>query len=143
MNYRSHTSVCAPVTVVCGPPGSGKSSYVKERRAKGDLMWDFDEMKTALTGIAGHECGYEVVPFVLAMRSAFYAKAMDRGGLNISRIWIIESRTARSLQPEIEALRAQVISLTASKEECLERVKERGPQWTKIVEDWFARNAST
>lgn len=30
--------------VICGPPGSGKTTWVRERARPGDLVWDFDDV---------------------------------------------------------------------------------------------------
>ncbi len=43
------------VTVVCGFPGAGKTTYVKERMDKGDIMLDLDMLYHALTNRAEHE----------------------------------------------------------------------------------------
>ncbi|HEX4129735.1 MAG TPA: hypothetical protein VHZ24_06810 [Pirellulales bacterium] len=39
-----------PITVVLGPPGSGKTTFVANSRSPGDVVWDFDVMLAALTG---------------------------------------------------------------------------------------------
>lgn len=39
-----------PTTVVYGPPGSGKSTYVRERAAASDLVLDLDEIAAMLSG---------------------------------------------------------------------------------------------
>jgi shikimate kinase len=41
-------SVC-PLTIVCGPPGSGKSTWVNRRKAPGDCVIDLDEIRAAIT----------------------------------------------------------------------------------------------
>ena len=40
-----------PVTVVCGPPGSGKSTHVDGHKQPGDLVVDIDALYVALTGL--------------------------------------------------------------------------------------------
>jgi 5-methylcytosine-specific restriction protein A len=39
-----------PVHLVCGPPGSGKSTYVQEHRKQGDLVIDFDDIRESICG---------------------------------------------------------------------------------------------
>jgi predicted kinase len=123
------------VIIVFGPPGSGKTTYVNKHRGKGDIVWDSDTIMQAIAGT--QDCG-AAVPFVLAMRRAFYAKAIDSRGLAIDRIWIIEAtRRPRSMVPEIEQLQASTVILNTSKEVCLERVRDRGAHWARIVAEWF------
>ena len=36
------------ITVVCGKPGSGKSTICETRRQAGDIVWDFDKIAATL-----------------------------------------------------------------------------------------------
>jgi hypothetical protein len=40
-----------PVHLVCGPPASGKSTFVREHARPGDLILDFDQIVNSLTGL--------------------------------------------------------------------------------------------
>ena len=37
--------------VICGPPGSGKSTYLRTHARPGDLQWDWDRVEAAVTGL--------------------------------------------------------------------------------------------
>lgn len=39
-----------PLVMVCGPPGAGKSSYIRERMVDGDILIDIDAILTELSG---------------------------------------------------------------------------------------------
>lgn len=41
-----------PLTIVCGPPASGKSTYVRSRASNRDLIIDLDQIATELSGDA-------------------------------------------------------------------------------------------
>lgn len=58
------------VTVVCGLPATGKSTYVAEHKARGDIVWDFDVFMTALLGLPSRERPDECIAVVLEMRDA-------------------------------------------------------------------------
>lgn len=58
------------VTVICGLPGVGKSTYVQEAKARGDIVWDFDVMMTALLDLPSRERPEECIGLMLAMRDA-------------------------------------------------------------------------
>lgn len=53
-----------PVTIVCGPPNSGKTTWVAEHKGPNDLVWDFDAIAEAMgfgeyprpTDVAGIIC---------------------------------------------------------------------------------------
>jgi 5-methylcytosine-specific restriction protein A len=40
-----------PVTVVCGPPGAGKTSYVERHRQSDDIVIDLDQIKVAMVAL--------------------------------------------------------------------------------------------
>lgn len=44
-----------PLTIVCGPPGSGKSTYVRENAGPNDKVICFDQIATRLFGREGDE----------------------------------------------------------------------------------------
>jgi len=46
-----------PVTIVCGPPGAGKSTYVTEHAGPNDLVIDLDVIRSTLAGTAIHQGG--------------------------------------------------------------------------------------
>jgi hypothetical protein len=41
--------------VICGAPGTGKTTWVHEHRKPGDLVWDFDEVAAVVAN-----CGVEL-----------------------------------------------------------------------------------
>jgi hypothetical protein len=40
-----------PLTIVCGPPASGKTTYVREQAGVGDVVIDLDEIRSRLSGL--------------------------------------------------------------------------------------------
>jgi len=56
------------VIVVVGPPGSGKSSYVRERVKFGEMVVDVDELFRALTLRPMWEKPPQLIGAVLAVR---------------------------------------------------------------------------
>jgi shikimate kinase len=44
-----------PVTIVCGPAGSGKSTYVRNHAGSNDVVIDFDDIRSRLSGTGVHE----------------------------------------------------------------------------------------
>jgi predicted ATPase len=47
--------------VICGPPNSGKTTYVQQHAALGDLVWDFDTVADALI-VHEHSLRHETLP---------------------------------------------------------------------------------
>lgn len=59
-----------PLTIVCGPPGSGKSTYVREHAAPGDRVICFDTIMSRITGKGPHEQERRYLGKVLDTRNA-------------------------------------------------------------------------
>ena len=57
------------VTVVTGPPGSGKTTHVREHRGDRDLVWDMDEVSADL-GFRNYPRPTDVHRILLLMFSA-------------------------------------------------------------------------
>ena len=47
---------CIPLTIVCGPPAAGKSTYVKSAAAAGDLVIDLDDIIHEIFGTQRTTC---------------------------------------------------------------------------------------
>ena len=48
-----------PLTVVCGPPGAGKTTYVASHAQPGDLVVDLDAIKSELSGLPPYHANHE------------------------------------------------------------------------------------
>lgn len=78
----------AEITVVMGPPASGKSTYVQEHKDDGDVVIDFDLMAQALGSESPHDAPEEVGKVGFAARVAAIARIFD--GLEVNA-WIIQT----------------------------------------------------
>lgn len=103
-------------TIICGPPGSGKTSYVRKHAKLGDIVWDFDVIVAALTGLPLHQRTEDCVRLVLAMRAAFISYVVRQPPAR--SIWMIVTgrqdadRIARQLGAEVVELNAEAEELT-------------------------------
>lgn len=86
------------VTIVCGPPGSGKSSYVQQHRKRGDLIVDLDSIKRSISGEAAYDTPDALLGYALAVRDCLISRIAGRRDVNA---WIIGTLADR---PEREAL---------------------------------------
>ncbi len=130
------------VTLVCGPPASGKTTYVAQRMREGELVVDVDALGVALSGQPTYHRPGALLPYVLAARDAVIGRlAMSRSGL---RAWVIAGvPNPKERQRLAVKLKAQVIVLEVGVEECLRRIQhdERRSalvrEWEVIVRDWW------
>lgn len=133
-------------TIICGPPGSGKTTYVKERQQWGDLVVDVDAILSAISGLAWYEKPGGLLPVALDIRD-FLHTAVRRGIADVDRAWVITSeadaKKRAELARKIQAERVIVLEVSAS--ECLRRISQDArradswQQWEPIIERWWAQ----
>lgn len=58
-----------PLTILCGPPGAGKSTYVRERIGPNDILIDLDAIQQELSGRAEHQTGSDFLVPALETRN--------------------------------------------------------------------------
>ena len=109
------------ITIVCGPPGSGKSTYVNQRKKFGDLIIDLDLIWQALTGMSRNQRPSNILPFVLSCRDNIYSQLREPN--DIDTAWIIAGLPrARDREQLSEKLKAKIVLLLFNKETCLNRI---------------------
>lgn len=128
-----------PVTIVCGAPGSGKTSYVDLHRSLGDVVWDFDAIMAAVCGRLDEKVP-GALDLVLSMRNAFLRVVRD--DLYVApftgRAWFIESLPRRrDRDARAKELGAEVVLLQVPKDECLQRIAARRRGDAHAVCEWF------
>ena len=79
-----------PVTLVWGPPMSGKSTYVAEHAAPGDLVVDYDAIADALAPGTRRDERDELHPVVSAARNAVLRR-IQHNETGAPAIWIISA----------------------------------------------------
>lgn len=134
------------VVVVCGPAGSGKTTYVRERFARGDLVLDLDLVIGALLGGVGRtEKDEYVVPFACEARDAV-VKRLERES-EVKTAWVVTGGAEREKRQWFERRGARVVVLAVEEEECMRRIRNdldklsrRGEEemWNRVVEKWWA-----
>lgn len=142
---RHQGKVTVPVTIVTGPPGAGKTTYVHMHRQWGDLVIDVDGLYAALSGLPWYEKPDVLLPFVLEARDAVLDRLHRQSELR--HAWII---TSEANQAELERMKARynatVLVLEVGVSECLKRIANdprrhnaKIEEWQPIVEKWWDR----
>ena len=126
------------ITIVSGPPCSGKNTYVKNNKNRGDVVWDFDKIHSALSDESTHNHIEQVRKYIFSMRETFYNDLQNENEL---KVWIINSSPIKSVRNELaEKLNANIIYLKRTKDECLNVANnERPDEWKGYIENYFDR----
>ena len=135
--------ISVKVTVVAGPPGSGKSTYVRERMKRGDLLVDVDLLMSALSGEPPHATPGHIVPFALAAREAVLKRLLSPSGVGAA--WVIGCLPRAAERQQIaRSHRASVVVLETPADVCKERIAEAEDRqawpastWTDAIDQWW------
>lgn len=118
--------------LVVGPPGSGKSSYVRERVKFGEMVVDVDELFRALTLRPMWEKPPQLIGAVLAVRDYLIE--------SFEPAWVISSNAERGYREGMrEKYGAEVVVLETPAEVCLARIEADGREgeWGPRVARWW------
>lgn len=133
-----------PVYVVNGPPGGGKTTYVKDQMQPGDIVIDVDAICAALAGSDNPHGEHEAVLGVgLDVRDSLL-ETIERKSGKWNRAWVISAGRPDEARALADRLRGEVITVKPTKEQCLEQIRQdtsragREALYTELAEKWYA-----
>lgn len=124
------------LTLVMGPPCSGKSTYVAAHKAPGDLVIDFDALASALGSDDTHAHSPGIKHEAVGLRRVLIHR-LRSGSIRAPHTWLIAcDPTAEEFQRA-----AEVVRMDASREECHSRATTAGrpESWHRLIDAWFAK----
>lgn len=135
-----------PLTIVCGPPGSGKSTYVRENAGPRDVIICLDTISQAITGLAEHHTPRWAVGKALDKRNAML-RALARDTKH-ERAWFIVSAPKPSERRKwASRLGGQLVVMDTPLRECIRRIKadptrppEHHERMIDAAIDWWQAN---
>ena len=128
------------IHVIIGPPCAGKSTYVREHAAAGDVRVDFDELATALGSDSPHDAPDEIKSAAFAARTAVIDRALS--GQANADYWVIHTSPSDEQMAAYEEAGADITTLDPGIDECLRRASDDGrPARTEqVIRDWYSGN---
>lgn len=120
------------VVLVCGPPCSGKTTYVREHASEEDRIVDFDDIREALAGDR-----YEASRAVDIRAAEMWSEQLEQRHDGVT--WVVWAAPTKKQRASIrQRFDAEVRVLSTDRETCLERAREeRPPQYLAAIEQWF------
>lgn len=134
------------ITVVTGPPCSGKSTFIEQSCKPGDIVIDMDRLALALSpdGTEPFEYSDKVRAVARAARSAAVKSAlMVAQGERYLGVWIIHTDPSVSDRMMYRSANGRFVEMDTSKAVCLERLKSRPvvnqAVARKVIDEYFAK----
>lgn len=131
------------VYLVYGPPLSGKTTFVKQRMGRGDLVVDMDRLYEAVTMLPSYDKPDNLYSNVVQMQITLLDNIKTRYG-KWHNAWIIGGYADKYKRERLaDDLGAELIFCNVSKDECLNRLEQdndrqyRKDEWKKYVDKWF------
>jgi len=124
--------------IIAGAPCAGKSTYAQEHAEAGALVYDYDTLHQALSGLENHQHLNELRPYVIAARDAVFAQLEAHAS---QAAYIITSAPDQStIDALVERFDAELVFLDITPAEAHRRadIDERPEIWHTYIDNWFA-----
>lgn len=129
------------VFIVYGSPLSGKTSYVTESMAEGDLIVDMDNIWECVSGQPRYIKPARLKSVVFAVRDNLLESVKYRRGKWLNA-YVVGGYPYKAERERLaDMLGARLIYIDCTKEECLDRLSacpdRDQTEWTKYINDWW------
>jgi hypothetical protein len=122
-------------TLIYGPPCGGKTELVQALRTRGDLVLDFDQIHSALSGLDLHDHHEAITPFVLDAIQAITRRLQIK---NYDRAWLIAGAPSRAARSEFSSFTNENRLVYADRATCHDRATSSGrpDAWHTYIDSW-------
>lgn len=130
------------LTIVTGPPASGKSTYVQQHAKPGDITIDYDAIANTLTPPDGKP--HKHTPIIKAITKAARQAAIDAALKHHHEVdvYIIHSLPGATTLQRYRTLGARIVTIDPGIDTVLARCKAERPwQMQQAVKEWYAQAA--
>jgi len=137
-----------PVTVVCGPPGGGKTTFAEKNTGHSDVVIDLDDIKAELSGLPWYAAGPEWSKPALIERNRRLA-ALSCDGEHGAAWFIVAAPTATERRRWRDLLgAARVVVIETPLDDCIRRLAadrrrdDRAKQFVDLARTWWSNYSS-
>lgn len=123
------------VTVVTGPPCSGKSTYVRTHAQPGDIVIDFDVMAQAFGSPVAHDHTSATRHVTIQARRAAITAALAVH--HRTTVWIVDCNISPDRMAGYRKAGATIIRVGADTGELHRRADAERPHlWHRLIDQW-------
>ncbi|GAA4626640.1 hypothetical protein GCM10023196_035690 [Actinoallomurus vinaceus] len=127
------------LTVVTGPPCSGKTSWVDLHAGPADVVIDLDRIAHAMTSPTAGDHDHAPTVYRVAQRARWAAITEALRHVDAADVYVIHTQPSAQARQKYEAHSARIITLDPGRDVVLERCKRmRSTEALKVAERWYA-----
>lgn len=138
-----------PLTIICGAPGSGKTTYVSESKGSNDIVIDLDDITSRISGCEWYKTDSKWLKRSIDKRNKMLYSLSQQNGYD--RAWfIVSAPTAKERDYWNNMLSPiNIIVMDVSEEECIRRIVDdkrrinQANRFIPIVNNWFLKYTPT
>lgn len=130
-----------PITLVCGPPASGKSTYVREHAKKSDKVIDLDRIASRIAGSTEHGWPIHVIDQALQERNKLLDSLANPDASCRHAWFIVCEPDGANRRWWAEKINANVVVLETAPHICEGRIALDPERWRQFgaADNWWSR----
>ena len=119
------------INIIAGYPGSGKTTYVKRNLGQHDLVYDYDALMAALTGLPEHTGNIDANDYVQLIYELMLRKL--KAEQTFEQVWIIMTYPDEKLDSLLVSRNLHHIMLSTSRAECIDRLNKNHRNLSQVM----------
>lgn len=126
------------LTVVTGPPCSGKTTYIRQRAVAGDIVIDLDAIARTLGSPDTHDHPPTILAVAAAARHGAITEAIRQHHRRGVTVWIVDASPSTTRQVQYDRAGATIVRLSADRAELHRRAtaSSRGQATHRRIDAW-------
>lgn len=141
MKHHKGSQRYMDINVVCGLPGSGKTTYVKKHMTEHDLIYDYDALMHSLSGLPMQQGNHDIHDYIMLFFDQMLRKLKSEQTFN--HVWIIRTLPDSRIDTLLSNYHhINHIVIDANPNDCERRIKARNESisFVKILKDFKRAN---
>lgn len=128
--------------VICGPPASGKSSWIASRARPTDIVIDLDRIALALAGPDAPQWQHDETLLRVAHRARFAALDEAVKHRDVVDVYLIHTMPSAKALARYRRLDAKVVTVDPGEQVVRQRVRDmRAPGMDAVVTRWYRQRS--
>jgi hypothetical protein len=124
--------------VITGPPGAGKSSWIRAHAKATDIVIDFDLMALAMAGPGADHHDHHPVLEKVVHRARFAAMHEAFRHLDQVDVYLINTMPSAKARAQYKRLGARIVTVDPGEAVVRQRVRDmRQPRMEAVVTRWY------